>query len=211
MDGDGAARNGVFPIEANLGRLQRGRYAAHTAGLNTGNIGLAIACMGDGNWHHPRNARWFPRPHQVDTMIRTSAVLVVQYGIKVSRQHTLSHAEVETNVGVAQRNKWDFDYDPWGRKDGRNAVAIGDELRQELIRVLRGLPHPPPPAHQPVPRPTKRRGATGPHVVYLQQKLGVHADGLFGPATDDAVRRFQAANELRPDGVVGPLTWGALG
>jgi peptidoglycan hydrolase-like protein with peptidoglycan-binding domain len=32
-------------------------------------------------------------------------------------------------------------------------------------------------------------------------------DGIFGPLTDEAVRRHQRGVELVPDGIVGPLTW----
>jgi peptidoglycan hydrolase-like protein with peptidoglycan-binding domain len=55
-----------------------------------------------------------------------------------------------------------------------------------------------------------RLGARGPAVVELQQLLGITADGIFGPATDAAVRAFQAAHGLVVDGVVGATTLAAL-
>jgi peptidoglycan hydrolase-like protein with peptidoglycan-binding domain len=45
----------------------------------------------------------------------------------------------------------------------------------------------------------------------LQQKLGVSADGVYGPKTRAAVRRFQRAHGLTADGVAGPQTLAALG
>lgn len=41
------------------------------------------------------------------------------------------------------------------------------------------------------------------------QEVGA-ADGVFGPKTDAAVRRFQKDNRLAVDGIVGPKTWAAL-
>jgi peptidoglycan hydrolase-like protein with peptidoglycan-binding domain len=54
-------------------------------------------------------------------------------------------------------------------------------------------------------------GRMGTTVRDLQRRLGVPADGQFGPQTTAAVKRFQRRHGLRADGVVGPATWAALG
>ncbi|ASS74865.1 hypothetical protein CIG75_07650 [Tumebacillus algifaecis] len=57
----------------------------------------------------------------------------------------------------------------------------------------------------------------GPDVLFLQERLvelGLTydaPDGVYGPMTLDAVRRFQELQNLHQDGVVGPETWSALG
>ena len=47
-------------------------------------------------------------------------------------------------------------------------------------------------------------------VKVVQAKVGVSADGKFGPRTKAAVRTFQRDHGLVPDGIVGPNTWRAL-
>lgn len=54
------------------------------------------------------------------------------------------------------------------------------------------------------------RGDRGRDVKKLQRALGVHADGIFGPGTKKALRKFQARHHLHVDGVAGPATWKAL-
>jgi peptidoglycan hydrolase-like protein with peptidoglycan-binding domain len=64
------------------------------------------------------------------------------------------------------------------------------------------------------------RGSEGPQVANLQRQLRdeyplyagkLVADGIFGPATEDAVREFQRrARGLKVDGIVGPATAAAL-
>jgi putative chitinase len=53
-------------------------------------------------------------------------------------------------------------------------------------------------------------GSKGEDVKKLQEKLGLTADGSFGPGTEAKVKAWQAANGLTADGIVGPGTWGKL-
>ena len=48
-------------------------------------------------------------------------------------------------------------------------------------------------------------------VAPVQRKLGVPVDGVYGPITRRAVKRFQARQGLVVDGIVGPQTLAALG
>lgn len=68
----------------------------------------------------------------------------------------------------------------------------------------------------PCRRITIKSGSRGTDVIYLQQRLtakgyGVGAvDGIFGVKTLEAVKAFQAENNLAIDGVVGSKTWAVL-
>lgn len=59
-------------------------------------------------------------------------------------------------------------------------------------------------------RPPLRLGDRGDDVAFLQEKLGLVADGEFGPMTLAAVMQFQQDKSLGADGVVGRKTWEAL-
>jgi len=55
-----------------------------------------------------------------------------------------------------------------------------------------------------------KRGDNNDNVKKLQAKLGVEAIGNFGPKTEEAVKAWQAANGLTPDGIVGDGTWNKM-
>ena len=58
--------------------------------------------------------------------------------------------------------------------------------------------------------PTIKKGCKGKSVKIWQIIIGnVNVDGDFGPATEAATRKWQAAHKLEADGIVGPKTWRA--
>jgi murein L,D-transpeptidase YcbB/YkuD len=85
-----------------------------------------------------------------------------------------------------------------------------DALIPMINQLATGEPAstPAPPAATP---PTVRRGDRGDDVRLAQAGVGATVDGIFGPATETAVRTFQRTNGLTVDGIVGPNTWRAIG
>ena len=53
-------------------------------------------------------------------------------------------------------------------------------------------------------------GSKGEDVKKLQQKLGLGADGVFGPGTEKAVKKWQIDHNLGDDGIVGEGTWNKM-
>ena len=62
-------------------------------------------------------------------------------------------------------------------------------------------------------QPTINPGSTGEVVRRAQRavrrtpNLGIVVDGIFGPATESAVKAFQGGAGLTVDGIVGDQTW----
>ena len=54
-------------------------------------------------------------------------------------------------------------------------------------------------------------GSQGELVKQLQTKLGITADGAFGPGTDKALKEWQTKNGLVADGIAGPATLEKMG
>ena len=138
IEGDGKVIEGNNPPEANA-RISNPRdgstYAAHTRGLNTGSIGVALAAM---RGAHPQPFNAGPSPiteAQLDAMAQLCADLCKRYGIPVQRDTVLTHAEVQPTLKVAQRAKWDITWVPGMRSVG-DPVAVGDGLRDRIKEAL---------------------------------------------------------------------------
>ena len=176
IDGAGKVHDGRFPIKANKGPI-KGKYAAHTLKCNTDSIGVAVAAMA-GAQERPFVAGAHPiTPAQVTALVRLCRELAAEYGIPVTRQTILSHAEVQPTLGIQQRGKWDIAWLPGMDKPG-DPVKVGDHLRGVAVHLV--IEH----AHE------GGRGdedgaaelvATSALVEFLRQHLGEGAGGiLFG-------------------------------
>lgn len=84
----------------------------------------------------------------------------------------------------------------WGRP--LRGVWRPDNMKPEHVTPVTGTPL------------TLRRGSRGDDVKRVQEKLGITADGIFGPRTEGAIKSFQISKGLVADGVCGPKTWAAL-
>lgn len=100
---------------------------------------------------------------------------------------------------------------PRGRKIDPSFDMVA--FRENVEAFMGGVKLGPVPATVDPKRAMLRKGDQGNSVRQLQELLGFKGearDGAFGPATDKAVRAFQAKNGLTADGLVGPATWKAL-
>jgi hypothetical protein len=136
IDGDGSLHRGVN-VQGNSTTNRKGKWAYHTLNANTGAIGISVACMANAV-ESPFNPGRFPMTKvQWDKMILAIADLCEAYNIPVTPKTVLSHAEVQSNLGIKQRGKWDFTrlaFDP----TIKGAKACGDKMRREVTAALQG-------------------------------------------------------------------------
>ena len=190
----GLGRDGTYFIIA-AGRCNHAG-AGSWQGITTGNssfIGIEAENTGVAND--------FPWPEvQMDAYRRGVAAILTRLGR--GSEFCAGHKEYALPKG----RKPDPDFDMNAFRSSVRAIMAGTAPAPALIPAA----EPPVTPGAPPGRPTLRRGATGDLVKQIQAKLGVELAGNFGPKTEAAVRAFQRAKGLVPDGIVGPTTWAAL-
>lgn len=184
-------------------------YAAHTLNLNTGSAGFAMAGMA-GAVEDPFDPGPSPiNERQFEAHCKMLAEFHAAYGIPVTRETCLTHAEVQPTLGVKQRGKWDIERLVF-KPELRGPLQVGDYMRERVKSYM------PTSIPEVTNRPTLRMGDRGAFVMDLQMLLaGVNffpgkKDGIFGKRTKEAVVSFQAHAGINTDGIVGPMTWDAL-
>lgn len=125
--GDGTIVKGDHPIEDNLSTSD-GIYAAHTRGCNGGAIGVAMAGM-MGAEGPGRLGKYPLTKVQFDACMELVRKLAKQYRIPVTLSTVLSHAEVQTTLGIKQNGKVDISFGIPGKPELKTARACGDYIR----------------------------------------------------------------------------------
>lgn len=137
VEGDGTLVRGHPWISDNVNVAGKPahEYAAHTLNANSGSVGVSLCCMA-GATESPFSAGRAPMTRaQWNAMTSVVADLCRRYGIAVTDKTVLSHAEVQTDLGIQQRGKWDFTrlaFDP----SVVGAKACGDKMRAEVRAKL---------------------------------------------------------------------------
>jgi N-acetylmuramoyl-L-alanine amidase/Putative peptidoglycan binding domain len=184
-------RDGTFYVVAAGRAFHAG--AGNWQGITTGNTSfIGIEAENTGETAGPKADVW--PDVQMDAYRRGVAAVLARIGADAIM--CCGHKE----YALPQGRKTDPDFDMNDFRMRVAAIMGGAAPRPSLI-----------PAADADNRPTLRRGASGPFVEKIQSFLGLSVDGVYGPATEAAVRQFQRDNDLVPDGIVGPRTWATVG
>lgn len=161
IEGDGTVVRGDPSITGNQPPLRN--YAAHTLNCNSGSIGVSMCAMagaqeGGSYGKSPlTKAQW-------DKMIEVVAALCYRYGIKVTSQTVLTHAEVERNLNIKQRGKWDIavlPFDPTFDTAAKCGARLRSEVQNRLARGALATPTVPKAAPEAPQKPAEKPAPKG--------------------------------------------------
>lgn len=134
IEGDGTVVRGTPTIDLNQSPARKG-YAAHTLNCNSGSIGVSLCCMA-GAQESPFHAGIAPMTKvQWDKLPHVLAALCERYSITPSPKTLLSHAEVQDNLNIPQRGKWDIRWVP-GMPKPVIAQDVGNQFRSATALLL---------------------------------------------------------------------------
>lgn len=188
-DCDGCKWQGMIAHDC----AQLTRHAAEAAGLSLPSG--ATSQWQDGDWAAKGLIGTLPRGH-----------VAFVYHRKNGSDSVMSHTGAYLGDGTV--------VDARGHKDGVLHKPV-EAYPWTHWGILRGMPLPEGVAELPPDRKTLRKGSRGEDVRELQRilrKAGfvLEIDGIFGEITRQAVLTYQGTHGLERDGIVGPMTWGAL-
>ena len=134
IEGDARLVRGIPTIPMNQAPPKKG-YAAHTLNCNSGSIAVSACCMLGSNERPFRPGKSPLTRAQWEMIPRVLADLSRRYGIPVSPKTMLSHAEVQSTLGIKQRGKWDISVLPFD-VTVNTAKKAGDLMRAATAALL---------------------------------------------------------------------------
>lgn len=133
VEDDGNIVQGLHNIADN-DSARDGKYAAHTLRCNTRSIGLSACCMNGATRANP--GRFPLKEGQWRRMAALAAELCEHYDIPVTPTTVLGHFEVQENLGIMQRGKWDPGFLPWD--PSASQAEVGRRFRNLVLTYLEG-------------------------------------------------------------------------
>ena len=171
-----------------------GGHSFYKKCINTNSIGIEIC-------DDVKNGIIYPSAKTIENVIELTKTLMKKYNIPKS--NVIRHYDVTGKKCPAywvDDAKWKSEF--WNKLDGTTAAATtkgGNNTVSITLSVL-------------------KKGSKGKEVKTLQRLLialgyscgGSGADGDFGNATFEAVKKYQKAKGLSIDGCVGSATWNSI-
>lgn len=137
FDLDGNKHDGGSPPEQQAIYSPPRFGVSHTYRANTHAVGLSVAAMAGAT------CQWGPGIvdqgkypltwEAIDGMLEETAELCREFDIRPSPWTTITHCEVQTNIGIKQRNKWDIRVLPDNPKKLLGEKEAGDKLRARMM------------------------------------------------------------------------------
>lgn len=141
----------------------------------------------------------------------TVAITQHQHDALTSFAYNCGIGALQKSTLLKKVNAKDFtgaadEFGEWTRGGGNVLQGLVKRRSAEKALFLLPVPNPHPyPGH-----PVKEGSTNTKSVKEVQKKVGVTADGVFGPKTTIAVKTFQTKHKLTADGIVGETTWNVM-
>lgn len=139
FDYEGNEYDGGAPAQhqANYSYGQNKVGVSHTLSANTGSVGLSVACLSGvrPDWSEMSviQGKYPVTWKAIDAMLEKTAELCEAFDIYPSKWTTLNHAEVQPNLGIRQKGKWDIQILPHEPNKIQTASGAGDLMRSRML------------------------------------------------------------------------------